>query len=198
MGDDTACSINELPKVTSILTSESVSKTEAFDMMVRFLSKHQFQYPCNGNNPQQQQQQQQVGQIHQDIIEPPRFGRVYHFWEDLYHVAETTAVGKGESLLHPQQQETLRKLRLVATPLNTEVIHASVNIVKNEEIRDEDDNNTAIKTKNIQNTLDEVIKVETLIKQEEREEEEKHRKSAKKNKKEKKKDKKRKRESTES
>jgi hypothetical protein len=193
MGDDTASSVNDLPKVTSVLSSEAVSKTEAFDIMVRFLSKHQFQYPGNVNNSSQQP----ADQSHQDL-EQPRFGRIYHFWEDLYHVAETLVVrSDSENVLYPQQQETLRKLRLVAAPLNTEVLNDSTSKIKQEVLNDDNDDYAAIPTQKVQMNPDEVVKGEMIIKQENEEDvQQQDRKSAKKNKKEKKKDKKRKREST--
>ena len=206
MGDDTACSVNDLPKVTSILKSEAISNTEAFDMMVRFLSKHQFQYPGNAvhnhNNPQQHEA---IHNNDQDL-ELPRFGRVYHFWQDLYHVTETLAVRSSHSteskLLYSQQQETLRRMRLVAAPIHTEMLNDySTSQLNHESINQEDyiryaDEET---TKDDQINLKDV-KVETVIKQEEHEEvHQKNRKSSKKHKKESKNDKKRKRgESTES
>jgi hypothetical protein len=191
MGDDTASSVNDLPKVTSVLSSEAVSKTEAFDIMVRFLSKHQFQYPGNVNNSSQQP----ADQSHQDL-EQPRFGRIYHFWEDLYHVAETLVVrSDSENVLYPQQQETLRKLRLVAAPLNTEVLNDSTSKIKQEVLNDDNDY-AAIPPIDVKMNPDEVVKGEMIIKQEDEEDvQQQDRKSAKKSKKEKKKDKKRKRES---
>lgn len=189
MGDDTACSVNDLPKVTSIISSESVSKPEAFDMMVRFLSKHQFQYPGNIHNPQQQNDQN-----HQDF-EQPRFGRVYHFWEDLYHVAETLAVRNRDSTLHSQQQEILRKLRLVAAPLHTEEVHNDVVIKVEQEVVNNENDVFLVPPKGEKLMPDEDKIREMVIKQEEEDVQHQHRKSARKNKKEKKKDKKRKRES---
>ena len=199
MGDDTACSVNDLPKVTSILKSEAISNTEAFDMMVRFLSKHQFQYPGNAvhnhNNPQQHEA---IHNNDQDL-ELPRFGRVYHFWQDLYHVTETLAVRSSHSneskLLCSQQQEILRRMRLVAAPIHTEILNDhSTSQINHESTNQEDTFRYA------DEELTKDVKVETVIKQEAQEEvQQKHRKSSKKHKKESKKDKKRKRgESTES
>jgi hypothetical protein len=184
MSDNAACSVNDLPKVTSILKSEAVSKTEAFDMMVRFLSKHQFQYSDNVNNPQPQQTSPTL----QDL-DHPRFGRLYHFWEDLYHVAETLAVRHGnERPLYVQQQETLRKLRLVAAPINAEIPNDEISSPIKQETLNQEDDYTSTLTKD-------VVKVETTVKQEGEEDVQQHRKDSKRSKKEKKKEKKRKRES---
>ena len=196
MGDDAACSINDLPKVTSIMSSESISKTEVFNMMVRFLSKHQFRYTSSSIHNHVSSQQQQQLDIEQSS---PRLGQVYHFWEDLYHVTETLADNKAESLLYSQQQETLRKLRLVAAPLHTDILNENTSAMKHE-MDGKDNEKAAMKIKDVQASTKVLVKEEeaaAAIKEEGENEQQnqQRRKSAKKEKKEKKKkDKKRKRE----
>jgi hypothetical protein len=160
MGED-GCSMNDLPKVTSILSSERITKPAAFDIMIRFLSTHNTKY----SNSQQNQ-----------------FGQIYHFSEDLFHLTETLATTNGTDNFDDTdpQQIKLRKLRLAAKPVKTELIDDSI-AEKNPESFSNDD------MKNLR--VDDDMDLDKTI----------EKKAVKKsNKKEKKKEKKRKRESVES
>ena len=106
MGDDaTACRINDLPKVTAIVSSESISQTQAFDMMVRFLQRRPDRQNTNDNH-------------HPHHPHHPH----RHYWQDLYHVTETLVVDHNRTTTttttnqrqQTQQLETLRTLRLTA------------------------------------------------------------------------------------
>ena len=106
MGDDaTACRINDLPKVTAIVSSESISQTQAFDMMVRFLQRRPDRQNTNDSH-------------HPHHPHHPH----RHYWQDLYHVTETLVVDHNRTTTttttnqrqQTQQLETLRTLRLTA------------------------------------------------------------------------------------
>jgi hypothetical protein len=107
MGDDGGYSINDLPKVSRIISSEPISKANALDVMIRFL---------NANNPSD------ASDPAEDTDAPnERYGalyssNLYHCWDDLFRVAETLASRPpGVPLDADPQQVALRNLRLGVT-----------------------------------------------------------------------------------
>jgi hypothetical protein len=130
MGDN-GYSINDMPKVTSVSSTDSLSQTEAFDIMVRFLSRHQFRQQPPNSQVQLEEHQHQTQQHQQ------RVGHMYHFWEDLYHVAESLAIKRGPdntAETDPQKVAALRNLRFdeTTTSYNKVVDNGMTNAVKAE------------------------------------------------------------------
>jgi hypothetical protein len=114
MGDDCGYSINDLPKVSKIVSSEQISKSKAFDFMIRFLKANDH---SSGSNAGLAESSMEVSNEHNDI---GAFSSIYHCWEDLFHVTETLASRRpGVSLDSDPQQVALRNLRLGVT-LKTE------------------------------------------------------------------------------
>jgi hypothetical protein len=110
MGDD-GYSINDLPKVTATVSSELISRSDAFDMMIRFLS--------NNNSRSRESvvgNQQEVEHQHDRNSGNATGSNIHHYWEDLYHVAETLTAKRTKTSPcdSDPQQVALRSLRLAA------------------------------------------------------------------------------------
>ncbi len=158
MGDDAnACRINDLPKVTAILSSEAISKAQAFDMMVRFLQ---------GPPVVLQQRDHPTNDTTDTLLLLP-VGRPvpvhhHHDWQDLYHVTETLVDSSTTQQQQRQQLETLRKLRLTAVVTGTTTTRPEANdpTAKMEEDSTERDHRTvdqvlvAVKEEDISPTQD--------------------------------------------
>ena len=111
MGDDGGYNINDLPKVTAIISSKSLSRPAAFDILVRFLKS-------NIGNTSTSEETFRV----MPRSETSAFNNLYECWEDLFHVAETLASRKpGEPMDSNPQQIALRNLRAGATLNSPEV-----------------------------------------------------------------------------